>query len=38
VDDYITKPHDRQLLLRAVRKLLAGRMHDSAGARPEGTS
>ncbi len=24
VDDYITKPHDRQLLLRAVQKLLGG--------------
>ncbi|MFO0611841.1 MAG: response regulator [Polyangiaceae bacterium] len=29
VDDYITKPHDRQLLLRSIRRLLG---HDKDGA------
>ena len=30
VDEYITKPHDRQLLLRAVRKLLGHGGEDGA--------
>ena len=28
VDDYITKPHDRQLLLRSIQKLLGGERED----------
>ncbi len=31
VDDYITKPHDRQLLLRTVRALLSQRVMNSPG-------
>ena len=37
VDEYITKPHDRQLLLRAVRKLL-GHDQGADGGDGDGTS
>jgi CheY-like chemotaxis protein len=35
VDEYITKPHDRQLLLRVVAKLLAQRAPGDAAADPD---
>jgi CheY-like chemotaxis protein len=35
VDEYITKPHDRAMLLRVVRKLL-GHAPDAAADRPDG--
>lgn len=34
VDEYITKPHDRQLLLRAVRKFLGHAGDDAGGDEP----
>jgi two-component system chemotaxis sensor kinase CheA len=36
VDEYITKPHDRQLLLRVVRKLLGGGSGGGGGGGPDG--
>ena len=37
VDEYITKPHDRQLLLRAVRKLLGHDAGEDDGPPPGGS-
>ncbi len=35
VDEYITKPHDRQLLLRAIKKLLGHGAHHDPEPEPE---